>query len=89
MAKDKTLTRKWDLFNTGVTVDKDVGQGAAIMAASVLLYGIVQVGEGQEQLQLSSCQIERRRGAMDHDIGQGVAMVQPVCCSARMTLPRH
>jgi hypothetical protein len=24
-------------------VDKDVGQGAAIMAASVLLYGIVQV----------------------------------------------
>jgi hypothetical protein len=43
VAQDKTLTRKWDLFNTGVTVDKDVGQGAAIMAASVLLYGIVQV----------------------------------------------
>jgi hypothetical protein len=43
-AQDKTLTRGWDLFNTGVTVDRDVGQGAAIMAASVLLYGIVQVG---------------------------------------------
>jgi hypothetical protein len=42
-AQDKTLTRGWDWFNTGVTVDKDVGQGAAIMAASVLLYGIVQV----------------------------------------------
>lgn len=43
-AQDKTLTRRWDLTGTGVTVDKDVGQGAAIMAASVLLYGIVQVG---------------------------------------------
>jgi hypothetical protein len=43
-AQDKTLTRGWDLFNTGVTVDRDVGQGAAIMASSVLLYGIVQVG---------------------------------------------
>lgn len=43
LAQDKTLTRGWDLFNTGVTVDRDVGQGAAIMAASVLLYGIVQV----------------------------------------------
>lgn len=44
LAQDKTLTRRWDLTGTGVTVDKDVGQGAAIMAASVLLYGIVQVG---------------------------------------------
>lgn len=43
MAQDKTLSRRFDLFSTGVTVDRDVGQGAAIMAASVLLYGIVQV----------------------------------------------
>lgn len=43
VAQDKTLTRRWDWLTTGVTVDKDVGQGAAIMAASVLLYGIVQV----------------------------------------------
>lgn len=47
LAQDKTLTRGWDLFNTGVTVDRDVGQGAAIMAASVLLYGIVQVRHSQ------------------------------------------
>ncbi|KAF8069707.1 NCL2 [Scenedesmus sp. PABB004] len=42
IAIDKRLTRGWDLFATGVTVDQDVRTGAAIMSASVLLYGIVQ-----------------------------------------------
>jgi hypothetical protein len=31
------------LLAAGVTVDRDVRQGAAIMAGSVLLYGTVQV----------------------------------------------
>eukprot|EP00878_Enallax_costatus_P007203 GHUV01007547.1.p1 GENE.GHUV01007547.1~~GHUV01007547.1.p1 ORF type:complete len:589 (+),score=195.07 GHUV01007547.1:201-1967(+) len=43
VAVDKKHTRGWDLFNTGVTVDRDVRQGAQIMASSVLLYGFVQV----------------------------------------------
>ncbi|WIA37902.1 hypothetical protein OEZ86_001279 [Tetradesmus obliquus] len=43
IAVDKKLTRGWDLARTGVTVDRDVRQGAAIMAGSVLLYGTVQV----------------------------------------------
>eukprot|EP00879_Flechtneria_rotunda_P019587 GHRR01020580.1.p1 GENE.GHRR01020580.1~~GHRR01020580.1.p1 ORF type:complete len:454 (+),score=145.47 GHRR01020580.1:211-1572(+) len=42
-AIDKKHTRGWDLSNTGVTVDRDVRSGAAIMAGSVLLYGTVQV----------------------------------------------
>eukprot|EP00775_Hariotina_reticulata_P009910 gene9910-10066_t len=42
-AIDKRLTRGWDLQHTGITVDNDVRSGAAIMALSVLLYGVVQV----------------------------------------------
>jgi hypothetical protein len=37
VAVDRTLTRRWDWWGTGVSVERDVGQGAAIMAASVLL----------------------------------------------------
>jgi hypothetical protein len=33
----------WCVSLLGVTVDRDVRQGAAIMAGSVLLYGTVQV----------------------------------------------
>ncbi|KAG1679416.1 hypothetical protein FOA52_007707 [Chlamydomonas sp. UWO 241] len=42
-AKDKTHTRGWDLDSTGVTTDDSVRQGALVMAASVLLYGFVQI----------------------------------------------
>ncbi|KAI8469986.1 MAG: hypothetical protein J3K34DRAFT_422230 [Monoraphidium minutum] len=42
-AVDKKLTRGFDLNRTGVTTDDDVRQGALVMAASVLLYGFVQV----------------------------------------------
>lgn len=43
IAVDKQLTQGWDLSRTGVTTDDDVRKGAAVMAASVVLYGIVQV----------------------------------------------
>ncbi|GBF88403.1 hypothetical protein Rsub_01115 [Raphidocelis subcapitata] len=42
-ALDKTLTRGFDLNRTGVTTEDDVRRGALILAASALLYGIVQV----------------------------------------------
>ena len=42
-AINKKLTRPWDLFNTGVTAEADVSQGAIAMIAAVLVYFIVQV----------------------------------------------
>jgi hypothetical protein len=42
MAINKKLTRKFDIWRTGVTTDNFTPKGAIIMAASVLLYGIIQ-----------------------------------------------
>ena len=42
-AKNKTLTRQFNLWRTGVTTDGFTPKGAVIMAVSVLLYGIIQV----------------------------------------------
>ncbi|KAK9825642.1 hypothetical protein WJX81_003822 [Elliptochloris bilobata] len=42
-AVNKTLTRRFDLWRTGVTTDSFTPKGAIIMAVSVLLYGIIQV----------------------------------------------
>jgi hypothetical protein len=42
-AIDKKLTPGKGWSDTGVTVDEDVRKGALIMAASVLLYGSVQI----------------------------------------------
>ncbi len=42
-AKNKTLTRPYNLWRTGVTTDGFTPKGAVIMAVSVLLYGIIQV----------------------------------------------
>ena len=45
-AKNKTLTRPYNLWRTGVTTDGFTPKGAVIMAVSVLLYGIIQVCSG-------------------------------------------
>lgn len=42
-AINKRLTRKYDLWRTGVTTDSFTPKGAVIMVATVLLYAIVQV----------------------------------------------
>lgn len=41
---NKKLTKPYDLWRTGVTTDGFTPKGAIIMAVSVLLYGIIQVG---------------------------------------------
>ncbi|CAI5468524.1 unnamed protein product [Closterium sp. Yama58-4] len=43
VAKDKTLTRPWDLKGTGVTTDEQTRLGAWIMMATVIPFVIMQV----------------------------------------------
>ena len=43
IAKSKTITRKWDLWNTGVTTDAFTCKQSQIMVGTVFTYGIIQV----------------------------------------------
>lgn len=43
VAKSKTITRKWDLWNTGVTTDAFTSKQYWIMIGTAFTYGIIQV----------------------------------------------
>lgn len=47
MQLDQRLTRRWDLFTTGVTTDAATPKMAKLMALTSLLYLVVEVSAGR------------------------------------------